>query len=235
MEWAPDTAFAFDIRDDRRADEYLATAGLDRGKFLCCISRFRNTPFWEIPSKHVAIDATKHARNMAMKASDAAPLLEAIIAVARETSLKILLCPEDETQMAITREMLWNPLPEDVRSKVVLRETFWLPDEAVSVYERSVGLFGHEMHSPIMCIGRGIPAIVCRWAEQSSKGTMWRNIGLGDWLFDLDLPEETSRVAPAVLAMAKDPEGSRTRARQARAIVRARFQTVMGTVVQAVA
>jgi hypothetical protein len=33
-------------------------------------------------------------------------------------------------------------------------------------------LFGLEMHSPIMAIGNGIPAIVGRFAEQTSKGFM---------------------------------------------------------------
>ena len=63
------------------------------------------------------------------------------------------------------------------------------PDFAQSVYKRSAGLFGNEQHSPIMCIGHGIPAIVCRYKEQTSKGFMWKDIGLGEWLFDHDLDE----------------------------------------------
>ena len=154
----------------------------------------------------------------------------AIIAVARESPMKILLCPEDDSQMKITREMLFDRLPEDVCGKVVWRDTFWLPDEAVSVYQRSAGLFGHEMHSPIMCIGHGIPAIVCRWAEQSTKGIMWRDIGLGEWLFDLDQPDEAAQVAAAVLDMAKDPSTARAKAEQAASLVRKRFQQSMAVV-----
>lgn len=60
------------------------------------------------------------------------------------------------------------------------------------------------MHSPIKCIGAGIPAIVCRFREQTSKGIMWRDIGLGEWLFDLDREEEIPGIVPAVLALAKD-------------------------------
>ena len=101
-------------------------------------------------------------------------------------------------------------------------------DEALSTYRRSAGLFGHEMHSPIMCIGNGIPAIVCRWAEQTSKGLMWRDIGLCDWLFDLDKEDELARVADTVLAMAKDPEGSKAKAAKARDFVMNRFATSMG-------
>jgi hypothetical protein len=70
-----------------------------------------------------------------------------------------------------------------------------------------------------MCIGAGIPAIVCRWAEQTTKGDMWRTIGLGDWLFDLDVDADKKKVAPAVLAMAQDPAAARAQAAQARALV----------------
>jgi polysaccharide pyruvyl transferase WcaK-like protein len=231
MGWAPDTAFAFDVSDERRANAFLAAHDLKPREFLCCISRYRNTPFWTMPGKNVAFDPVKGARNREKKDADHAPLLAAITAVVRETEMRVLLCPEDESQMAITRTMLWDRLPEDVRRRVVWRETFWLPDEAVSVYQNSAGLFGHEMHSPIMCIGRGIPAIVCRWAEQSSKGTMWRDIGLGDWLFDLDQTGEAEKVAPAVLSIARFPEVARARAEGARTLVQDRFRQTMSTTV----
>ena len=128
-----------------------------------------------------------------MKEHDHAPLREAIVAVVRETPMKVLVCPEDASQMEIGKEMLVDKLPDDVKAQVVWRENYWLTDEALSTYVRSAGLFGAEMHSPIMCIGNGMPAIVCRWEEQTSKGFMWRDIGLGEWLFDMDDEEEIAR------------------------------------------
>jgi hypothetical protein len=83
------------------------------------------------------------------------------------------------------------------------------------------------MHSPIMCIALGIPAIVCRWAEQSSKGIMWRDIGLGEWLFDFDREEEVQRMPGAALAIAKDPAAAKARAEKARAFVNQRFAESM--------
>jgi hypothetical protein len=219
MEFGPDGAFAVDLRDDAAATAFLEKNGLEEGQFLCCIPRLRFTPYWTISEKKAKFDEVKHARNEAMKANDHAPLLEAIIAVTRETPMKVLLCPEDQTQMRVARENLLEKLPDDVRAKVVWRENYWLTGEAVSTYVRSAGLFGHEMHSPIMCIGNGIPAIVCRWAEQTSKGLMWRDIGLGDWLFDLDQEDEVKKVAPAVLAMAKDPAAAKAKAAIGRANV----------------
>jgi polysaccharide pyruvyl transferase WcaK-like protein len=219
MGFAPDGAFACDLRDDAKAIAFLKASGLEEGKFLCCLSRLRYTPYWTIPEKKRAYDAKKHERNEAMKEHDHKALREAIIAVVRETPLKVLLCPEDRTQMAVGKEMFLDMLPDDVRKRVVWREKFWLTDEALSTYVRSAGLFGSEMHSPIMAVGNGIPAIVCRFAEQTSKGLMWRDIGLGEWLFDLDKPEEHKGIVPAVLSLAKDPTAAKARAAKARGFV----------------
>jgi len=228
LDFAPDGAFACDLRNDAAADAFLAANQLETGQFLCCIPRLRYTPYWTI--RDVPRDEQRHARNEAMKASDHAPLLAAIQAVVRETKLKILLCPEDRTQMTVAREQIYDRLSPDDRSRVVWREHFWLTDEALSTYRRSAGLFGHEQHSPIMCIGAGVPAIVCRWAEQTTKGDMWRTIGLGDWLFDLDVEADRQKVVPAVLAMARDPVGARATAAKARRVVEAYQRDTMAIV-----
>jgi polysaccharide pyruvyl transferase WcaK-like protein len=200
---------------------------LEEGKFLCCLSRLRYTPYWNIPGDKRPFDAKRQARNEAMKEHDHAPLRDAIVAVIRETPLKVLLCPEDMTQMAVGKELFLDKLPADVRSRVVWREKFWLTDEALSVYVRSAGLFGSEMHSPIMAVGNGIPAIVCRFEEQTSKGVMWRDIGLGDWLFDLDKEDEIPRIVPAVLTMAKDPTAAKAKIADARSLVQKRQRETM--------
>ncbi|HUG94296.1 MAG TPA: polysaccharide pyruvyl transferase family protein [Planctomycetaceae bacterium] len=227
LEFAPDGAFACDLRDDERATAFLEAHGLEAGQFLCCLSRLRYTPYWTIPEKKRPFDARRHARNEALKEHDHRALREAIIAVVRATPLKVLLCPEDMTQMAVGKELFFDKLPANVQRRVVWRENFWLTDEALSTYVRSAGLFGSEMHSPIMAVGNGIPAIVCRFEEQTSKGIMWRDIGLGDWLFDLDRPEDHERIVPAVLAMATDPAAAKAKAARARAFVERRQRETM--------
>ena len=227
MEFGPDGAFAVDVKDDTSAISFMKEHNLEEGKFLCVIPRYRYTPWWKIPSKKRVIDVEKDAINQKMKEHDNGPIREAIIAVARQTSMKILICPEDETQMEIGKEMLYDKLPDDVKVKVVLREKYWLTDEAVSTYIRSAGLFGLEMHSPIMCIGNGIPATVGRFAEQTSKGFMWKDIGLGGWLFDMDVPSDVAAITPAVLAIAKDPKSAKKKALKARDFVIKRQRETM--------
>ena len=229
MEFGPDGAFATDLRDDAKATAFLKANGLEDGQFLCCIPRLRFTPYWTI-HKERALDPVKHARNEALKEQDHAPHRQAIIEVLRQTQLKVLICPEDQTQMAAGKELLYDPLPTDVKPRTVWRPNYWLTGEAISVYTRSAGLFGNEMHSPIMCVGNGIPAIVCRWAEQTSKGLMWRDIGLGDWLFDFDKEEERAKLVPAVLAMAKAPAAAKAKAAKGRELVMNKFAASMGVV-----
>lgn len=231
MEFGPDGAFATDLRDDEKAIAFLKEHGLEEGKFLCCIGRLRFSEYWKM-KPGVKFDETKHTRNEAMKEHDLAPLRQAIIAVVQQTDMKVLLCPEDSSQMEVNKVNFYDKLPEDVKAKVVWRPNYWLTGEALSTYVRSAGLFGAEMHSPIMCIGNGIPAIVCRWKEQTSKGLMWRDIGLGEWLFDLDNEAEISGVVPAVLALAKDPAAAKIKAAKGQAVVHERQRATMAIVGQ---
>ena len=226
MEYGPDGAFACDLRDPDKAEAFLARYELQEGKYLCCIPRLRYTPYWTI-KENVEFDPVKHARNESMKEHDHAPLREAIIEVVRQTDLKVLICPEDRTQMAVGKEMLYDRLPRSILNRVAWRPDYWLTGEAISVYVRSAGLFGNEMHSPIMCIGHGVPAIVCRFAEQTSKGFMWDDIGLEDWLFDHDSPDDQKRIVPAVLDIAKHPDSAMEKADRAKSFVEKRQKETM--------
>lgn len=227
MEFTPDAVFAIDVTDDKRAAAFMQANGLEEGKFLCCMPKYRLTPMWLHKHKNRAFDAKINSRNEEMKEHDHIPLREAIVAVVRQTGLKILICHEDETEMVIGKEWLLDKLPEDVKTRVVWRDTPWLTDEAISIYKRSAGLFGAEMHSPIMCIAYGIPAIVVRWEEQSSKGIMWRDIGLDEWLFDFDKEDDIKRFVPTVLAMATNTKAAKAKAAMAKKFVTKRMNETM--------
>lgn len=216
MGFCPDGAFAVDVKDDKAADLFLNAHGLETGKFVCVIGQLRFTPWWELPTKDPTVNEAKNAWNQKMKEHDNAPIRQAIIEVVRQTDLKVLIVPENETEIRIGKEMLYDPLPDDVKPRVVWRDHYWLTDEAVSTYARSAGLFGLEMHSPIMCIAQGVPAIVCRFYEQTSKGFMWRDIGLGEWFFDMDTATDVDRIVPTVLEMVKNPQAAKKKAMEAR-------------------
>ena len=228
MEFAPDGAFACDLRNDAAAEKLIKGNQLSEQKFVCCIPRLRFTPYWEIRGEQMTAEQQRrHARNEAMAEHDHAPLREAIRAILRETEFKVLVCPEDKSQMAVGKRWIIDRLTAAERARVVWREQFWLTDEALSTYVRSAGLFGLEMHSPIMCVGNGVPAIVCRFEEQTSKGIMWRDIGLGEWLFDFDRDEEIRRFVPAVLEMLTNRPAALRKVEQAKNFVAQRQRDTM--------
>lgn len=230
MGFAPDAAFATDLTNDAKAGEFLRANGLDEQQFICCIPKHRFTPNWLHEIKKRPFDTERHARNEAMKEHDHAPMVAAITEIARTTDLHVLIVHEDETEISIGKEWVYDKLPDDVKPRVVWHSSNWLPDEAISIYKRSVGLFSHEMHSPIFCIGHGIPAIVVRWEEQSSKGTMWETIGLGEWLFDFDNEEDVQRYLPTVLSMARNPEAAKAKAEAAKNFVEKKQEETMKVV-----
>ncbi len=123
MGFAPDGAFACDLRNDEAAEKWLAEHELEQGKFACCIPRARFTPYWLV-RKNTTVDETKQARNLEMFEHDMAPLRQAITEVVKSTNLKVLICPEDFSQVEIGREWLYDKLPEEVRGRVVWRDTF---------------------------------------------------------------------------------------------------------------
>ena len=219
MDFAPDGAFACDLRNEKQALKFMLENGLKEGKFLCVIPKYRRTPYWQIPTTSRKYDESIDKRNQLMKEHDLKPYRDAIIEIVRKTNFKVLICPEDVTQVLLGKEMLYDLLPEDVKRNVVWRNRFWLTDEALSVYVRSAGLFGLEQNSPIMCIGNGIPALVGRFKEQTSKGYMWYNIGLEDWFFDSDNEEQMDRLIPTVISLVNDRKGAKKKTLKAKTFV----------------
>ena len=229
MEFGPDGAFAFDIRNDAAAAAFLRKHDLRSGQFLCVIPRYRKTPEWEIPGRERPESEWRavHDHNQRMVEQDLHPYREAIIQVVRHTEMKVLICPEDMTQIKLGQTHLYDRLPDDVKKRVVLRDQFWLTDEALSTYLQSAGLFGLEQHSPIMCIGHGIPAFVGRFKEQTSKGFMWKDISLSEWCFDSDTTFDMEQLVPQVLRLAQQPEAAKANALAAKAIVEQRQAQTM--------
>ena len=206
MQFGADSAFAFDIKNDKKANLFMTENKLEAGKFVCIIPRYRYTPYWEI--RDTDFIEARDKVNQKHKEQDNAPLREAALRIVDETDMKVVVCPEDATQMKLGQEIIIDKLPKGYESKFILHKDFWLPDEALGLYSKSAGVFCNEMHSPIISIGNGIPATVGRWAEQTTKGIMWKNIGLSDWLFNIDEEADRNRVVNKLLEIIKNPSDS---------------------------
>ena len=161
--------------------------------------------------------------NRSMVKQDMTPLVEAACRVVREKRWKVLLSPETEPATRLCQKELISMFPDDVRPFIAVPESFWEADLALGVYRQSRGLFGIEMHSQVMAVGSGIPAMVCRTKEFGSKSQMWNDIGLGEWLFDFDSAADRQRFPEAVMKMFTQEDPTRRLAEHARTVLQERF------------
>jgi polysaccharide pyruvyl transferase WcaK-like protein len=186
-ELAPDATFAINLRNDQLATDYLRASGLKKGEFICVIPRLRYTPYWKMKGvQPTEEDSKKYMISQYYKEADHVKLRDVMIRWVRETGLKILACPEVTYQVDLAKEILIDPLPEDVKKNVVWRDKYWIPDEAQSVYAQARALVSFEMHSPIIAFSSNVPAIHLRQPTDTRKGQMWADIGLPEWLFEID-------------------------------------------------
>jgi len=230
QEFAPDATFAISLSNDEKAESYLHAKGLKKGEFICTIPRLRFTPYFQIhntiPSE---LDKTNYETSMAYKEQDAAKLREVIIRWVHETGLKVLVCPEMTYQVSFSKEVLVDPLPEDVKKNVVWRDSYWNPDEAASVYRQARALVSFEMHSPIIAFHEGTPAIHLRQPTDSRKAQMWRDIGLGEWLFEIDATTGT-QIADALMKIQKNYSWAEAKMNAARKFIVSKQEMSMKTI-----
>lgn len=186
--FAPDATFALTIRDDEKATAFLNANGLKPRQFICAIPRLRVTPYYKIRADS-GWSAEKIRQtdelNDKWKEADHAKLREAMIAWVRQTGYKVLVCPEMTYQVDILDELLIDPLPADVKAKVV-KHGYWLPDEATAVYAQAHTVLSFECHSPIMAAVNGTPCFYLRQPQDTIKGQMYYDLGLGDWTFEIE-------------------------------------------------
>lgn len=189
IDFAPDGTFVFHILDEDKATAYLEANDLEPGKFICVIPRLRYTPYHKIKKginwsdERIKMVETTNAR---YAERDHAKQRAAIVRWVRETKQKVLVCPEMTYQLDIMDELLIDPLPDDVKPYVVKRETYWLPDEAASVYKRAHTVISAECHSPIIAASQNTPAFYIRQPTDTIKGHMYYDLGLDDWVFEVD-------------------------------------------------
>ena len=214
LELGPDATFALSLQDDARAAGYLQQVGLEEGRFICVIPRLRYTPYHRIQGKApTASDRAKDAVNERTTGRDHAKLRDLIIAWVRQTGLKVLACPEMSYQVELAKSALVDPLPEDVKRRVVWREAYWQPSEAASVYTRALAVVSFECHSPIIALTNGTPAFYVRQPTDTIKGQMYHDIGVSDWTAEVD-EVDGEALWKRVQAIHADPAAARARVRE---------------------
>jgi polysaccharide pyruvyl transferase WcaK-like protein len=185
--FVPDATFFMHLTDKSRADIFLKEKGLDHGKYICVIPRLRRTPYYLVRPDSYSEEQVRSidTLNNSRKEEDHSKLRDAMVAWVRETGNMVLVCPEMTYQIDIMDELLINPLPDDVKPFVTKRG-YWLPDEAASVYSHAFAVLSFECHSPILSLVNGTPAFYLRQPEDTIKGQMYYDLGLSDWVFEIE-------------------------------------------------
>jgi len=189
IKFAPDATFYMDITNKSKGNRYLKEAGLKERKFICVIPRLRYTPYHQFNANNNGWSEEKikevESVNALKKEEDHAKLREAMIAYVKETGNKVLVCPEMTYQVDIMDELLIDPLPEEIKPFVIKRG-YWFPDEAASVYKKSLAVLSFECHSPIIAAVNETPFFYLRQPEDTIKGQMYYDLGFDDWIFEIE-------------------------------------------------
>ncbi len=225
--FAPDATFALTIRDDVKANAFLVANDLKPRQFICAIPRLRVTPYYKIKADSGWSDEKIRQvdeLNDQWKEIDHAKLREAMITWVRQTGYKVLVCPEMTYQADLLNELLIDPLPADVKAKVV-RHGYWLPDEAASVYAQAHTVLSFECHSPIMAAVNGTPCFYLRQPQDTIKGQMYYDLGLGDWTFEI---EQTTgkQIADRLMEVTNNYKAAQQNVKKALATVDSRYDKI---------
>ncbi len=231
--FGPDGTFALKMRNDEAARQFLAAHRLEPGKFICVVPRLRYTPYHKIRkiTDPAALEQwkKKDEHNERFAEVDHAKARAAMVRWVRATGGKVLIVPEMTYQLEIMQPLLVDPLPDDVRGQVVRRKDYWLPDEAASTYAQAAAVLSFECHSPIIAAAVGTPAFYLRQPEDTIKGQMYYDLGLNDWVFEID---QTDGAAIAERLMKVENDRTAARAYLAAAMKRAeeRFEACWKTI-----
>jgi len=227
LEFGPDAQLGMHLRDDTRGFAYLQAHGLLRNQFICVIPRLRYTPYYRVTNvPRVPADDIKDAINARTTAQDHAKLRDMIVAYVKNTGHKVLACAEMTYQVPMAKEVLVDPLPAEVKKNVIWRDTFWLPDEAASVYSQALAVVSVECHSPLIAMPNGTPAFHVRQPTDTCKGQMYRDIGAGDWLFEVD-PTSGGQLWQRLETVVRNPAAARAKVQSIMTAVRARQQPMV--------
>lgn len=99
--------------------------------------------------------------------------------------------------------------------------------------ERARALVSLEMHSSIMAFQVNTPAFYVQHPTDTSKGQMWRDVGLSDWIFEIDSTTD-QQITDRLMAVHGDYPAALKKLATARTFVRKRQQEMAAEVAKAV-
>jgi polysaccharide pyruvyl transferase WcaK-like protein len=220
LEFGPDGCFGIDVRDEERGLATMKKLGLEERKFITIQLRTHTPSAPGVDDKRPQKLNPLHP-TPEMIADDerrAAKYRELITRWVRKTGHKVLIAPEVKKEMEHNKRLLYDPLPAEIQRHVVNLEYFWNSDEAASVFARAHTVVCHEPHSPIIALANGTPIIHTYSEFHSPKCWMFKDIGLAEWLLEMD-ETPVEKMAETLLAIDADYPAAHAKVNKAMAYV----------------
>lgn len=205
LEFGPDGCFGIDVRDEERGLATMKKLGLEERKFITVQVR-TNTPKYPgvddpRPEKLNPLHPTP--KQIADDERRGAKYRELITRWVQKTGLKVLIAPETIKEMGHNKRLIHDPLPPEIQKHVLNLDYFWNADEAASIFARAHTIVCHEPHSPIIALANGTPIIHTFSEFHSPKCWMFQDIGLNEWLLEMD-ETPVSKMAETLFAIDAD-------------------------------
>lgn len=194
--YRPDTSFFFSVRNAEWAEEFLRRNNLSERGFLVLITRHSALQFdKETEWDKVGGDPTAGSVSLERQEAQMAKLRAFLESWIAETGVPVLMALETRAAREPMRHWLDRDLSEQARNSMVWLEEFWASEEAFSVYERARIIMSMEMHSMIMGVKARTPVVHIPFRECGRKAHMLKDLGLGDWLVDIDETTDANLLA----------------------------------------
>ncbi len=177
--YRPDSTFFFNIFDETWADDFMTRNQLQTEQFMSIMLRISDAkPIFNDPTGGTVSEDRKLDQMRKMKI-----LIEEWI---KQTNCKVLICHETRHTLETARKYLYDILSEEAKENCVYMDSFWTCEQAFSIFKRSRIVTSMEMHSIIMAINVGTPVIHNPFDECGRKKYMINDLGLQDYLIDID-------------------------------------------------
>jgi len=233
LEFGPDGCFGIDVRDDARGVATMKKLGLEERKFITIQLRTHTPSFPGVDDKRPQKLNPLHPTPQ-MIADDerrAAKYRDLITRWVKKTGHKVLIAPEVYKEMEHNKRFIYDRLPPEIQKHIVNLEYFWNADEAASVFARAHTVVCHEPHSPIIALANGTPIIHTYSEFHSPKCWMFRDIGLPEWLLEMD-ETPVEKMGETLFAIDADYAGALAKVKKAMAYVHECFGRSMQHVKQ---
>lgn len=231
LQFGPDGCFGIDVRDDERGLATMKKLGLEDRKFITLQLRTNTAKLPGVDDSRTPKLNPLHPtpKQIADDERRAAKYRELVILWVKKTGHKVLIAPEVKKEMEHNKRLIHDSLPPEIQEHVVNLDYFWNADEAASIFARAHTIVCHEPHSPIIALANGTPIIHTYSEFHSPKCWMFKDIGLGEWLLEMD-ETPVEKMAETLFAIDADYPAAQAKVKKAMAYVHECFGKSMNHV-----